>query len=127
MRARQSGENWANDVAVNICQAAIAAVVTKREPFVIDAEEMQDRGMHVVSFHRFVSMPGEFVALAVGDAALDAGAGYPLNHRAAIVIAAVGALAEGIAAELRAPHHERIFEQATLFQIGQQCGDRLID
>ena len=41
--------NAADDVAVDIGQAAVDAVVANGQSFVVDAEQMQDGGEHVVA------------------------------------------------------------------------------
>src|SRR3712207_8006198 len=43
-----------------------------------------------------------------------------------VVVAAVGALREGRAAELAAPDDERLVEQAAALEVLEQAGDRLI-
>src|SRR5262249_29415308 len=44
-----------------------------------------------------------------------------------VVIAAVGTLGHRRAAEFAGPDNKRRFEQATRFEVFEQCGDRLID
>ena len=70
------------------------------------------------------SLETEVVGRTVGGAALDAAAGHPRGERARIVVAAfaASALRAGLAAELRRANHERAFEQAAGFQVGEQCG-----
>ena len=61
---------------------------------VVDAQQVQDRGVQVVAVGLALGgLPGPVVALAVGDARLDAGAGQPGDGRAAVVVAAGRALA----------------------------------
>ena len=43
-----SAQNVADDVAVDVGQTALDAVVVKGEAFVVDAQKMQDRCVHVV-------------------------------------------------------------------------------
>ena len=43
-----SAQNVADDVAVDVGQTALDAVVVKGEAFVIDAQQVQDRCVHVV-------------------------------------------------------------------------------
>ena len=66
----------------------------------------------------------ELVGAAVGEALLDAGAGQ--EHRVAgdVVVAAIGALRRRHAAELAAEQDQRVFQQAALFQVGEQGGGR---
>ena len=67
----------------------------------------------------FDALPRPLVALAVRDAALDAGAGQPRHRRAAVVVAAVGPLAERLPAELGAPDDQRVVEQAALLEVAR--------
>ncbi len=62
----------------------------------------------------------------------DAGAGEPDGEAAAVVVAAHAGVAEcalaiNSAAELGEEHHERVFEQAALLQVVEQCGGGLVD
>ena len=55
-----------NDVAVDISEAAVDAVLTDGEAFVIDAHEVEDGGVEVVAVGgSFGSLIGEVVALTV--------------------------------------------------------------
>ena len=67
----------------------------------------------------------ELVGGAVGHAALEAAAGQPDGEAPVVVVAAIAALRCRRAAELAAPEDERLIEQAALFQVLQQGGDRL--
>src|SRR5262249_15236345 len=74
----------------------------------------------------------EVVRLAIDDARLDAAAGHPDGEAARVMIAAVVvarqlALAVDRPAELAAPDHQRIVEQAALFQVGDEPVADLID
>ena len=113
------GQNRVDDVAVDVGETAVRAVVTHGELFVVDAEEMQDRGVNVVDIVLLDSAPRPLIARAVGNTTTDASAGEPLHARAAIVVASFGPLTKWMAAELGAPDHKCIREQTTFFQIGQ--------
>ena len=67
----------------------IQPLMREAEARVIDAHEMQDRGVEIVApgdvHGGFVA---EFIAGAVGGSGLDAGAGEPGDEAAAVVIAA---------------------------------------
>src|SRR5438128_1039504 len=77
------GQDFPDHIAVHVGQAPVGAVVTEGEPLVVDAEEVQEGCVEIVAvgFSR-LSLPGPFVALAVGDAALDARAGHPRDEGA---------------------------------------------
>ena len=65
----------------------------------------------------------ELVGRAVNDAAPDAAAGEPDAEAVDVVVAAVTALRARGAAELGGEDHERVIQQAALFQILQQAAD----
>src|SRR6266404_9184983 len=105
---------------VHIGQATVDAVVAEDQPLMVDAEEMQDRGVQVVAVGPAAgALVAELVALSVADAALDAGAGQPGNKRAAVMVTAGGALRERHPAELGRPDDQRVVEQAALLQVAE--------
>ena len=111
-------------MSVDVGQSAVGAVVEERESFVIDAQKVKDRGVEVVHVVRF-RRPSRTTRRSRRRpiAALDAGAGQPLHGGAAVVVAAVGPLAERVPAELRGPEDQRVVEQPALLEVGQQGGD----
>src|SRR5829696_8808269 len=87
------GEHFVNDFAVDVGEPSVGAVVAERELFVIDAEQVQDRGVKIVGRRDlFFGFPRPFVALANGHATFHASAGHPTDERSAIVIPAIAAL-----------------------------------
>ena len=75
----------------------------------------------------FTDVVAVIVGLAVGHAGLDAAAGHPHGEAARVMVAAIvlaGELPLAIdgAAELAAPDHQRVVEQAALLEILDQCG-----
>lgn len=94
-RAAALGEQFFDDVAVNVGQASVDAIVAHAELGVVDAEEVEDGGVDVVDFggcgayEWFVS---PLIALAGGDPALDAAAAHPVSEAIRIMIAAGAAL-----------------------------------
>ncbi len=62
-RGAASGQNWADDRAGDVGQAVVAALVLERQPRVVDAQAMQDRGVQVVDVDR---VAGDVVAEVVG-------------------------------------------------------------
>ena len=112
-------------------------MITIGEPSVIDAELVQDGSVQVVDVHGaggpivFVRLWLELVAVgigdvvavivgaSVGDARLDAAAGHPDAETARVMITPIVILAQPAltirrAAELTAPHHERVVEHTAL-------------
>ena len=98
------GQDLLNDVAMDVGQAAVDAVVADRSA-ACDRCPAGAGSWRAGRSSRSGSSDFQrpLVALAVGDARLDAGAGQPGDERAAVVVAAGGALAEGHAAELGGP------------------------
>src|SRR5262245_31597551 len=67
------GQNRFNHPTPDVGQAVIAAGVTVREPFMVEAEQVQQGGVEVVNVNRVHhSAEAELVGGAVGRPALDA-------------------------------------------------------
>ena len=125
-----------NDASMNVGQAEVAAGVAVGELLVVEAEQVQDRGVQVVDVDRVLDgLEAELVGRAVDVAALDAAAGQPHREAVVVVVAAVDLAGVGArvrqldrrrAAELAAPDHQRVVEQAALLQVGEQRGDGLV-
>src|SRR5262249_40437536 len=98
-----------NHVPMHIREPTVGAVVAKRQSFMINAQEVQDGGVQVVTIEGQVGTPAPIVARAVRGASLDAGTGQPGDRGAAVVVAAFGALAERLAAKLRTEDDQRVF------------------
>ena len=116
---------------MHIGQTEIAALVAIREAFVVEAEQVEQRGVEVVDVHGvFGDLVTEVVGCAVGDPGFHAAAGHPNGERVLVVVASKfgGRAGAGIglrhrrAAEFAAPDHECIFEETTLFQILHERG-----
>ena len=54
-------------------------------------------------------------------------AGHPHREAGRVVVASVAVLRPGGAAEFTTPHDQRVFEHVSLFEVGQQRRDRLVD
>src|SRR5262249_4074548 len=89
----------------------------------VDAEQVEDGGVDVVAIAGVRGgLVRPLIALAVGDAALDAAAGEPGGEGEGVVVAALAALAAGHAAELRGPQDNGVVERAEGFQGLDQGG-----
>ena len=98
------------------------------EPVGVEPEQVQDRGVDVGDVVPVLDgVEAELVGRAVDDAPLDAAAGHPDREAVVVVVAAVGALRAGSAAELGGPDDDRVVEQAAALEVDQQAGDRLVD
>ena len=125
--ALPSCEDIASDVAADVGQAEVAAAVAVRQPLVIEAHEVQDRGVQVVDVHAVLDrLHPQFVRRAVNHAAFNAPAGQPHRETQAMVVAALGSFGVRCPAEFTAPDDQGVVEQAAGFQIRQESGDRLI-
>src|ERR1700738_5275441 len=91
-------QNVPDDVAMDVGQAAVGAVMAEGQAFVIDAQKVQDRGVQIVTIQRLDGAPAPLVAFAGRGAPFDTGAGEPGDGGAAVVIASFGALGEGLPA-----------------------------
>ena len=116
----RSGNDVVDDVAVDVGQAEVAAVVAVGEPFVIQAQEVEDGGVEIVMRDAVLDgVHAEFVGGAVGDATLDAAARHPHGEAVMVVAAAEGCfgqrpvrLLKRRAAELGGPDDESLVQQA---------------
>ena len=78
-----------DDVAVDVGQAEVAAVVAVGEPFVIETQEVEDGGVEIVMRDAVLDgVHAEFVGGAVGDPPLDAAARHPHGEAVMVVAAA---------------------------------------
>ena len=75
-RARaQLRQNFAQDMAVDVGEAALKAVVVEGQPGVIDAEKVQNGRVEIVDRHRMVGAAPQLIGGAVGEATLETRAG----------------------------------------------------
>ena len=106
-----------HDVAVDVGQAEVAAVVAEGEPFVIQAQQVQDGGVEIVMRDPVLDgVHAEFVGGAVGDPCLDAAARHPHGEAVVVMAAAEGFLRTRLlhrgAAELGGPDDESLVQHA---------------
>ena len=115
-----SGQQTANHFAMHIGEASLDAVVVKGEPFVIQAEQVQNGGVEIVNAHWLVRREiADFVGSAVAETRLQSRSSHPNGEDVLMMITAlaVDALSDGRAAKFSRPEHECIFEEAAGFQI----------
>ena len=85
-----SSDQALDNLAADVGQPVVAAVVEIGETLVVEADQVQDRGVQVVDVglvRRWRS--AEFVGRADGHAALDAAAGHPHRETVGVVVATV--------------------------------------
>ena len=121
------GKNFLDDVTSHVCQPKVTSRILERQPLMVQAQQVQDRGMQIVHVD-FVGdgFESQFVGGPVCDAAFEAASGQPGGKTLGVMITAIGALGKRCASELTAPPNQSVVEQATLFQVSQQPGDRLV-
>src|SRR5262249_30076713 len=134
--SQPSGEELLHHGSMDVSEPEVAARVTVGEGFVVEAEEVEDRGVQVVDVDGVLDgLEAEFVGGAMDMAPLDAAAGQPHGKGVVVVVAAVhlalvgaggGELDGGRAAELAAPDDQRVVEHPALFQVLEEGGDRLV-
>src|SRR5258706_15969685 len=113
-----SRQDFMDDLAMYVSEAAIGPVVADGKFLMIDSEQVEDRGMEIVAVGSTgFRLPGPFIAFTIRHSTLDAGARKPRNRRSAVVIAARIPLAERHSPEFGGPDDERVFKQASGFQI----------
>ena len=81
-----------NHVAVDVGEASLEAVVIKGQPLVVQAKQVQDRGVQIVDGGDvLLRLPAKQIRCTVCVTALDASAGKPSGEAVGIVVAAAGA------------------------------------
>lgn len=86
----------------------------------IQAQQVQDRGVQVVDAHSvFDDVPAEFVGCAIGQASSDAAPGQPHRESKWMMVATILPFSGWRATEFASPDHQRFVEQAARFQIVQ--------
>ena len=110
-----SGQQLVQHLAVHIREAEVATLEFEGEFFVLQTEEMQNRGVEIMHVGRiFGDAEAEFVGLAEGLTSFHAATGEPHGEGVDVMVAAglVAVLAHGGAAKLAAPDDQRLFQQA---------------
>src|SRR6266542_4519252 len=120
--SRRLRQEALEDVAMHIGQAVVPTLEPESKPRVVQAEQVQQRGVQVVDMHWIGHhVETKIVGLPVDVARLHAAAGQPEAITAVVVVAAVvAALHHRRPAELAAPDNERIVQQPARLQLGHQ-------
>jgi hypothetical protein len=120
-------QNRLVDDALDVGQPHVAPGMAIGQALVIEAEQVQNRGVQVVDVHGvFNGLIAQFVGLPIGDAQLHSATGQP-DAESLVVISPIGVLPVGRATKLASPDHQRIIQQAQRSQVGQQAGNGPID
>src|SRR5260370_959360 len=98
---------------MDIGKPPIDAVVPVSQFSMIDTQQVQSCGVHVVAIRRLVSdFVGPLIARSMAYPALGAATGHPHREGEWIVIPGLGALAARHAAELGGPENDRVLQKA---------------
>jgi len=112
----RSGKDALYRLAVHVGQAVLAALELERQPFVVDAQAVENGGIQVVHMHWIPDdVVGVVVGFAVTDARLDTSTRQPHCEAASVMVSPVVgvtqlALAVSGATELAAPDDQRLLE-----------------
>lgn len=102
-------------VAVDVGEAEVAAGVAERELLVVEAQQVQHRGVQVVRVEDALDGGvAHRVGRAMTKAAFHAAACHPHGEAAVVVAAAAGVVFVRPATELAAPDEQRVFEEPAL-------------
>ena len=115
--AFKSRDQLPDHMAMHIRQAAVDAVVADGELFMINAEQVHQRGVDVVAGRRVGAVErlvAPLVAFACNDSALDATAAEPVGEDIGVMVATFATLRAGHAAEFGGPQDDRVIKQAAL-------------
>ncbi len=113
---------------MDVGEAKIATGVAEGESFVIEAEQVEDGGVHIVHVDLVLDgVVAEVVGLAKAEAGFHAGTGQPLAEAARVVVAAGAvALSVGRAAKFAAPPDQCVLQKTALFEVMQQASNRFV-
>lgn len=105
------GHDIVDDTAMYIGETEIASAVMKRKFFMVQTEQMEQRGMVVMDVHFLIyRIKPIIIAAAVAEAGLYSTAGKPIGKSVGIMIAAVVALRRWRAAKFGSPNHQRFIQ-----------------
>ncbi len=114
---------------MDVGESVVAALEAVGELRVLEAEQVQDRGLKIVDMDRvFGCVETEFVGRTVDESGLDAATCEPDGKCVGVMIASVGlvALDHRSATKLAAPNDERVVEESPLFEVGDERGRGLV-
>src|SRR5262245_28295165 len=122
------GENIAYDIAVNVCQAEVAACMAVGQAFVVQSQGVQQRRVQVVHVDGvFDGAITKIIRGSEGEPAPYTATGQPHRESLRMVIAAVSVLDHRRPTKLGSPQNQRIFQEPALSQVREQSRDGTID
>ncbi len=122
-----SCEDGIDNLAVDVGQSILTALIPERESRVVNAAQVKDRRLHIMNMDWvFGNVPSKIVGRSVHVASLDASTGQPPTEGFAEVIAPGRfrgvSLPEGSTSEFTAPYNQCIFQHSAFFQVLDQRG-----
>src|SRR5437588_399482 len=122
-----SRQQLRHHLAGHVGQPKIPTLEAVRQLEVVQAEQMQQRGMEIVDVNGVLdNAPADVIGLADDLPALDAAAGHPDAKGKGMMVPTTDALEawsifpQGGAAELRGPDDQRRVQQAALLEIFEE-------
>lgn len=132
-RRAGSGEQGADDGAVHVGESEVTSLEPEREAFVVESEEVEERGLEIVNVDRVADdIHAEVIGFAEGESGAGAAAGHPDGERVGVMIASPAraivevALDERGPAEFAPPDDEGVLEESPAFEIEDECGGGLV-
>ena len=105
------GHDIVYNTAMYIGETEIASAIMKRKFFMVQTEQMEQRGMVVMDVHLLIyRIKPIIIAAAVAEAWLYSTAGKPIGKSVGIMIAAVVALRRWRAAKFGSPNYQCFIE-----------------
>ncbi len=115
-----SGKNFVRYLTCDIGKAEVTSIVAIGEALMVEAHEGEQGGVEVIDVHAPLhSLDTKLIGAAMGVASLQSSTCKEHGVAGDVVIAAIGSLGCGLAAKLRAEEHERLIQQAAIFEIGE--------
>lgn len=125
-----SGDDFLNDITVDIGQAIVSSLETKSEAFMIKAKLMHDGGLEIMYMDFvFSHVEPEFIRFTVGNAAFDAAPSQDHGITVGVMVPAQNftlggsSFAEGCTTKLTTQNDQSFLKQSPLFEISDECGD----
>src|SRR5262249_30021663 len=106
---------------MDVSKPHVAPIEVVGQPFVIHAEKMKDRRMHVVAaYDLLLGLVPKLIGCPNPLSAPDSCAGHKHRHRSWIMITTNSALRNWHASEFGMPNHQCVVQQSSLLEIRNQ-------
>jgi hypothetical protein len=121
---RPSSEDGLDNVSVNVGQAKISTLETEGQLCVVEAEQMQDRGVEIVDVHGVLNrIEPKFIGATMHMAFLQTATCHPYAEGPIVVIASIVAtLDHRCPSKFATPNNKRIIQHAQTLEVFDQGG-----